>query len=105
MGYASEPGLVVAPPAPAPASAPAITPAGGFRSATGRAFGSPYSYGPASTTGVWVKLSGGGGEELCHSRPRACHGFCGALSRQTTVDITKLKTKMSSEPPRQNAEI
>src|SRR5487761_1479388 len=83
----------------------ASDPAGGFRSATGKAFGSPYSYGPASTTGTYLKLSCGGGEETCHSRPRACHGFCGARSRQTTVDITKLKTKMSSEAPRQNAEI
>ena len=52
-----------------------------------------------------VKLSGGGGEGICHSRPRACHGFCGARSRQTTVDITKLKMKMSIDTPRQNAEI
>ena len=51
------------------------------------------------------KLSTGGGEETCHSRPRAFHGFCGARLRQMTVDQTKLKMKMHSEAPRQNAEI
>src|SRR3984957_7237145 len=91
--------------APAPASAPPITPAGGCRSATGSASGSPYSYGPDRTTGMWSKLSAGGGLEICHSRPRAFHGFCGAGLRQTTVDITKLNMKMHIEPPRQKAEI
>ena len=52
-----------------------------------------------------AKLSTGGGEGTCHSRPRAFHGFCGARLRQITVDITKLKMKMHIEPPRQNAEI
>src|SRR3984957_6909452 len=91
--------------APTDASAPPITPAGGCRSATGSASGSPYSYGPARTTGMYWKLSTGGGLETCHSRPRAFHGFCGAGFRQITVDMTKLNTKMHSEPPRQNAEI
>ena len=54
---------------------------------------------------MYSKLSAGGGHGICHSRPRAFHGFCGARFRQTTVDITKLKMKTSSEPPRQNAEI
>src|SRR3984885_3115927 len=89
----------------AAASAPPITPAGGCRSATGSASGSPYSYGPASTTGMRSKLSTGGGEGTCPSGPRAFQGFCGALGRQITVDITKLKMKMHIEPPRQNAEI
>src|SRR6185437_16029555 len=96
-------------PAPVPtasgASVPPITPAGGCRSATGSASGSPYSYGPAKTTGVCSKLSAGGGLGTCHSRPRACHGFRGAGFRQTTVDITKLKMKTHRLPPRQNAEI
>src|SRR5271156_2137005 len=85
--------------------APLITPAGGYRSATGNASGSPYSYGPARTTGMCTKFSAGGGLGICHSRPRACHGFCGALFRQITVDMTKLKMKMHMLPPRQNAEI
>src|ERR1700722_18490788 len=93
---------------PAPtglSSAPPITPAGGCRSATGSASGSPYSYGPARTTGMFTKLLTGGGEETCHSRPRAFHGFCGAGLRQITVDHAKLKMKMHIEAPRQKAEI
>src|ERR1700722_5556469 len=88
----------------AAASAPLITPAGGCRSATGSASGSPYSYGPDRTTGTYSKLSAGGGLGICHSRPREFHGFCGARLRQITVDITKLNMKMSIEPPRQKAE-
>ena len=32
-------------------------------------------YGPVVTTGVTLKLSGGGGEGVCHSSPVACHGL------------------------------
>ncbi len=98
IGHASDP-------VPALASAPLITPAGGFRSATGSALGSPYSYGPESTTGMCAKFSGGGGEETCHSRPRERHGLPVSGTRQTTVDITKLITNRSTPTPRTNAEI
>src|SRR5215467_3746057 len=82
-----------------------MTPGGGFRSATGSAFGTPYSYGSARITGTRLKLSGGGGVESCHSRLRARHGLPTSGSRQNVIDITKLITKMSIETPRQNAEI
>src|ERR1700677_4472648 len=51
------------------------------------------------------KLSGGGGEETCHSRPRDRHGLPTSRYRQNTVDMTKLTRKISSDTPRQNAEI
>src|ERR1051326_9610469 len=52
-----------------------------------------------------AKFSGGGGEEPCHSRPRDRHGLPASRSRHTSVDITKLIRKISSDAPRQNAEI
>src|SRR5215471_11854156 len=52
-----------------------------------------------------AKFSGGGGEETCHSRPREFHGFPVSFSRQTSVDMMKLIRKISSDAPRQNAEI
>src|SRR5580698_393838 len=57
------------------------------------------------TTGMWAKLSGGGGLLTCHSRPRDRHGFPVAGSRQNSVDITKLYRKMSMDAPSANAEI
>src|SRR5262252_3262734 len=82
-----------------------MTPTGGFRSATGGASLTPYSYGPDRITGMCSKFSGGGGEDTCHSRPRDRHGFPVSFSRQTSVDMMKLIRKISSDPPRQNAEI
>src|SRR5215471_18367612 len=82
-----------------------MTPGGGFRSATGSAFGTPYSQGPARITGTRLKFSGGGGVDTCHSRLRARHGLPTSGSRQKSMDMTKLIRKMSIEPPRQNAEI
>src|SRR5438094_90265 len=80
-------------------------PGGGFRSATGGASLTPYSYGSESTTGTRSKLPGGGGEGACHSRLRDRHGLAGAGSRQNSVDMTKLIRKISSEPPSRNDEI
>src|SRR5205823_10536090 len=40
--------------------------------------GTPYSYGPPTTVGTASKLNTGGGEETCHSRVSARHGFDGA---------------------------
>src|SRR5215469_18835116 len=51
------------------------------------------------------KLPGAGGEAVCHSRPRDCHGLPSSRSRTITVDQTKLITKIRIEPPRKNAEI
>src|SRR5262249_49609414 len=65
----------------------------------------PYSYGPVSTIGTAAKLSGGGGEDVCHSSPREFHGLAGAGSRTITVDQTKLITKIRIETPRKNEEI
>src|SRR3954464_11311519 len=33
-----------------------------------------------STTGMWAKLYGGGGESVAHSRLAAPHGFAGAIA-------------------------
>src|SRR6516225_5766934 len=52
-----------------------------------------------------LKFSGGGGVGSCHSRLRARHGLPTSRSRQKSVDMTKLITKMRIEPPRQKAEI
>src|SRR5579863_2005446 len=82
-----------------------MMPAGGFRSATGGASFTPYSYGADRITGMCSKFSGGGGEETCHSRPRDRHGFPTSFSRQTSVDMVKLIRKIRIEPPRQKAEI
>src|SRR6185436_17682210 len=43
-----------------------------------RAPGTPYSYGPPTTCGISSKLKTGGGDETCHSRVCARHGFAGA---------------------------
>src|SRR5580698_2234319 len=51
------------------------------------------------------KLPGGGGEEICHSRPRDCQGLRSSRSRTMTVDQTKLITNSRIEPPRKNDEI
>src|SRR3954454_7831960 len=37
--------------------------------------GTPYSYGPPTTVGTRSKLKIGGGDDTCHSRVRARHGF------------------------------
>src|SRR5215469_6158688 len=82
-----------------------ITPTGGFRSATGGASFTPYSYGPDRTTGTCSQFSGGGGEETCHSRLRDRQGFPVSFSRQNSVDQTTLIRKISIDPPSRNAEI
>src|SRR5438046_2883650 len=56
-------------------------------------------------TGTRLKFSGGGGEGSCHSRLRARHGLPTSGSRQKSMDMTKLTTKIRIETPRQNAEI
>src|SRR6516164_7698878 len=92
-------------PAPAPAYAALTTPTGGFRSATGGASLTPYSYGAERITGMCSKFSGGGGEDVCHSRPREFHGFPVSFTRQNRVDQMKLNRKMSIETPSRKAEI
>src|SRR5690242_5059 len=82
-----------------------MTPGGGFRSATGSAFGTPYSYGSDRITGTRFKFSGGGGVDTCHSRLRARHGLPTSRSRQNSMDMTKLTRKIRIETPRQKAEI
>ena len=51
-----------------------------------------------------AKFSGGGGEDTCHSRPRAFHGLAAAFTRANPVDQMKLIRKMSIDPPSRNAE-
>src|SRR5271165_4906504 len=89
----------------APEIAALSTPAGGFRSGTGSASLTPYSYGPDRTTGTCSKLPGGGGDETCHSSPRDRHGLPVSGSRTITVDQTKLITNSKIDPPRKNDEI
>ena len=50
-------------------------------------------------------MSGGGGEDTCHSRPRDRHGLPSSRTLAITVDQTKLITKIRIEPPRKNDEI
>ena len=40
--------------------------------------GTPYSYGPPTTVGMWSKLKIGGGEDTCHSSVSDFHGFADA---------------------------
>src|SRR5215471_4398627 len=51
------------------------------------------------------KFSGGGGEEVCHSRPRDRHGLPVSFSRQKSVDMTKLNRKINIDAPSKYAEI
>src|SRR5688572_31097756 len=52
-----------------------------------RAPGTPYSYGPPTTCGISSKLKIGGGEETCHSRVIARHGFPGARGPRSQLTI------------------
>ena len=50
--------------------------------------GTPYSYGPPTTSGTRSKLNTGGGEDTCHSSVSARHGFAvagGPLRHEATV--------------------
>src|ERR1700683_1740705 len=55
--------------------------------------------------GTASKLSGGGGEAVCHSSPREFHGLPVTRFLTTTVDQTKLITKIRIEKPSTNEEI
>src|SRR5215472_2978127 len=52
-----------------------------------------------------AKFSGGGGEEICHSRPRAFHGLAAAFLRANPVDQMTFHRKTRNDDPRRNAEI
>jgi hypothetical protein len=50
-----------------------------------RAPGTPYSYGPPTICGISSKLKTGGGEDTCHSRVLARHGFASAMGPRTQL--------------------
>src|SRR5438034_3218705 len=86
------------------AQLPAAAMAPGAKSATGGAFGTPYSYGPLVITGIRSKLATGTGVGICHSSPREAQGFSTAGSRTKTSDQTRLAMKTSIEKPRTYAD-
>ena len=52
-----------------------------------RAPGTPYSYGPPTTTGISSKLKIGGGELTCHSSVFARHGLSPASGPRTQLVV------------------